>query len=130
MKEFLCSLTALRWSMDKLARVLDDRRGFSLTELLVSCSLLGMVMAAVGGVIATGTKISTDGDNRAQAQQAARAGMIMEEDLRLAGAGFPPSAVKINLQPESLIRSTNEPDENPAKTTECTAPMRAHASTA
>lgn len=95
MKKLLCSLAALRWSMTRLARILDDRRGFSLTELLVSCGVLGIVMAAVGGVIATGTKISTDGDNRAQAQQAARAGMIMEEDLRLAGAGFPPSAVKI-----------------------------------
>jgi prepilin-type N-terminal cleavage/methylation domain-containing protein len=81
--------------MQKLARVLNDRRGFSLTELLVSCSVLGMVMAAVGGVITTGTQISTDGENRAQAQQAARAGMIMEEDLRLAGAGFPPAAIKI-----------------------------------
>ena len=67
----------------------------SLTELLVSCGVLGMVMAAVGGVVTTSGKISADGDNRAQAQQAARAGMIMEEDLRLAGSGFPPSAVKI-----------------------------------
>ena len=67
----------------------------SLTELLVSCGVLGMVMAAVGGVVATSGKISTDGDNRAQAQQAARAGMMMEEDLRLAGSGFPPSVVKI-----------------------------------
>src|SRR5262245_66342041 len=67
----------------------------SLTELLVSCGVLGMVMAAVGGVVATSGKISTDGDNRAQAQQAARAGMMMEEDLRLAGSGFPPSVAKI-----------------------------------
>ena len=103
MKKLLCSLAALRWSMNRLARALDDRRGFSLTELLVSCSLLGMVMAAVGGVIATGTKISTDGDNRAQAQQAARAGMIMEEDLRLAGAGFPPSAVKITAATSTSV---------------------------
>ena len=94
-RELLCSLTALRWSLNRLARVLGDRHGFSLTELLVSCGVLGMVMAAVGGVIATSTQVSTDGDNRAQAQQAARAGMIMEEDLRLTGAGFPPSAVKI-----------------------------------
>lgn len=95
MKKILCSITALRWSLNRLAWVLDDRRGFSLTELLVSCGVLGMVMAAVGGVIATGSQISNDGDNRAQAQQAARAGMIMEEDLRLAGSGFPPSAIKI-----------------------------------
>jgi len=103
MRRLLCSITALRWSMNKLARVLHDRRGFSLTELLVSCGVLGMVMAAVGGVITTGAKISTDGDHRAQAQQAARAGMIMEEDLRLAGAGFPPGAVKITAATSTSV---------------------------
>lgn len=72
-----------------------DNRGFSLTELLVSCGVLGMVLAAVGGVLAKGVQVSQDGDSRAQAQQAARAGMVMEEDLRLAGAGFPPAAIKI-----------------------------------
>ena len=74
---------------------LRDSRGFSLTELLVSCGVLGMVLAGVGGVLATGVQVHQDGDSRAQAQQAARAGMIMEEDLKLAGAGFPPAAVKI-----------------------------------
>lgn len=103
MKKLLCSITALRWSIKRLAQVLDDRRGFSLTELLVSCGVLGMVMAAVGGVITTGSKISTDGENRAQAQQAARAGMIMEEDLRLAGAGFPPAAVKITAATSTSV---------------------------
>lgn len=96
MKAIVCVITGLRWSLNRLAWILDDRRGFSLTELLVSCSVLGMVMAAVGGVIATGSQISNDGENRAQAQQAARAGMIMEEDLRLAGSGFPPAAIKIS----------------------------------
>src|SRR5215470_12555945 len=80
-----------------------DRRGMSLTELLVSCGVLGMVMAAVGGVVATSGKISTDGDNRARAQQAARAGMIMEEDLRLAGSGFPPSAIKITAATSTSV---------------------------
>jgi hypothetical protein len=80
-----------------------DRRGMSLPELLVSCGVLGMVMAAVGGVIATSGQISTDGENRAQAQQAARAGMIVEEDLRLAGAGFPPSAVKITAATSASV---------------------------
>ena len=75
--------------------ILRDNRGFSLAELLVSCGVLGMVLAAVGGVLATGSQVSQDGDSRAQAQQAARAGMVMEEDLRLAGAGFPPAAIKI-----------------------------------
>jgi len=95
-KAIVCAITGLRWSLNRLAWIFEDRRGFSLTELLVSCGVLGMVMATVGGVIATGSQISNDGENRAQAQQAARAGMLMEEDLRLAGSGFPPAAIKIS----------------------------------
>ena len=83
-------MIALRGSMN-----LRDERGFSLAELLVSCGVLGMVLAALGGVLVTGTQVSQDGNSRAQAQQAARAGMIMEEDLKLTGAGYPPAAVKI-----------------------------------
>ena len=80
-----------------------DERGLSLTELLVSCGVLGMVLAALGGILTTGTQVSQDGDSRAQAQQAARAGMIMEEDLRLTGAGYPPALVKITAAtPTSL----------------------------
>jgi len=94
------SMIALRGSMIAL---LFDKRGFSLTELLVSCGVLGMVLAAVGGVLATGSQVSQDGDSRAQSQQAARAGMIMEEDLRLAGAGFPPAAVKITAATPTSI---------------------------
>jgi type II secretory pathway pseudopilin PulG len=83
--------------------LLKNERGFSLTELLVSCGVLGMVLAAVGGVLATGNQVSQDGGNRAEAQQAARAGMIMEEDLRLIGAGFPPAAVKITAATPTSI---------------------------
>jgi type II secretory pathway pseudopilin PulG len=89
--------------MRRIGSVLQDRRGMSLTELVVSCGVLGMVMAAIGGVVATSAKISTDGDNRAQAQQAARAGMIMEEDLRRAGSGFPPSAIKITAATSTSV---------------------------
>lgn len=80
-----------------------NQSGFSLTELLVSCGVLGMVLAAVGGVLTTGTQVSQDGNSRAQAQQAARAGMIMEEDLRLVGAGFPPAALKITAATPTSI---------------------------
>jgi type II secretory pathway pseudopilin PulG len=75
--------------------ILRDTRGFSLTELLVSCGVLGMVLAALGGVLTTGTQVSQDGNSRHEAQQAARAGLIMEEDLKLTGSGFPPSGIKI-----------------------------------
>ncbi len=97
------SMIALRGSMSAHLRVLGDRRGLSLTELLVSCGILGMVLAAIGGVLATGSQVSQDGDSRAQAQQAARAGMILEEDLRLAGGGYPPAAVKITAATPTSI---------------------------
>jgi type II secretory pathway pseudopilin PulG len=83
-------MIALRGSM-----ILRDTRGFSLTELLVSCGVLGMVLAALGGVLTTGTQVSQDGNSRHEAQQAARAGLIMEEDLKLTGSGFPPAGLKI-----------------------------------
>ena len=84
------SMIALRGSM-----ILREARGFSLTELLVSCGVLGIVLAALGSVLTTGTQVSQDGNSRHEAQQAARAGLIMEEDLKLAGSGFPPSGIKI-----------------------------------
>ncbi|HEV8532941.1 MAG TPA: prepilin-type N-terminal cleavage/methylation domain-containing protein [Methylomirabilota bacterium] len=74
---------------------MSDRRGFSLPELLVSCGVLGLVMAGVAGVLSTGGQVSVEGDNRAQAQQTARAAMIVEEELRLAGYGFPTAQPKI-----------------------------------
>ena len=95
-------MIALRGSVIALRGSVNER-GFSLTELLVSCGVLGMVLAAVGGVLATGSKVSQDGDSRAQAQQAARAGMIMEEDLRLAGTGFPPAALKVTAATPTSI---------------------------
>jgi type II secretory pathway pseudopilin PulG len=84
-----------RQTAGKLARSVRDRRGFSLPELLVSCGVLGFVMAGVAGVLATGRQVSVEGDNRAQSQQAARAAMIVEEELRLAGYGFPAAQQKI-----------------------------------
>lgn len=82
-------------SWRRAARAVRNGRGFSLPELLVSCGVLGLVMAGVAGVLATGRQVSVEGDNRAQAQQTARAAMIIEEELRLAGYGFPAAQQKI-----------------------------------
>jgi type II secretory pathway pseudopilin PulG len=82
-------------SWRRAARAVRNGRGFSLPELLVSCGVLGLVMAGVAGVLATGRQVSVEGDNRAQAQQTARAAMTVEEELRLAGYGFPAALPKI-----------------------------------
>lgn len=67
-----------------------DQRGFTLVELLVTLAILGLVMAGLLTVYMTGDTIGSTGENKAEAQQAARAAMLIEEDLRLAGYGFPP----------------------------------------
>lgn len=70
-------------------RALRDERGFSLAELLVTCAIIGMLMAAVLVVQLTANTTFFVGENQASAQQSARYAMLMEEDLRKIGAGYP-----------------------------------------
>ncbi len=71
-----------------------DQHGFTLVELLVTLAILGLVMGAALTVYMTGDTIGQTGQNKAEAQQAARAVMLIEEELRLAGYGVPPSLTK------------------------------------
>ncbi len=71
-----------------------DQQGFTLVELLVTLAILGVVMASVLTVYMTGNTIGSTGQNKAEAQQAARAAVLIEEELRLAGYGFPPSQAR------------------------------------
>lgn len=66
--------------------------GYSLAELLVVCAVLGLVMAGVLTLHMTGTTVALSGQNKTEAQQGARGTLLMEEDLRLAGYGFPANA--------------------------------------
>jgi prepilin-type N-terminal cleavage/methylation domain-containing protein len=75
--------------MKLLARFRADQRGFTLTELLVSVAVLGLVMAALLNVHMTGTTIALTGEGKASAQQGARAVLQIEEDIRLAGYCYP-----------------------------------------
>jgi Tfp pilus assembly protein PilW len=67
-------------------------QGYSLAELLVVCAVLGLVMAGVLTLYRTGTTIALTGQNKTEAQQGARGTLLMEEDLRQAGYGFPANA--------------------------------------
>ena len=75
--------------------VSSNQRGFTLAELLVTTAIVGLVMAAVLSVQMSGATISQTSSNKAEAQQSARAAMMMEEDLRAAGYGYPPSQSQI-----------------------------------
>jgi prepilin-type N-terminal cleavage/methylation domain-containing protein len=66
-----------------------DERGFTLAELLITIAILGLVMAAVLGVQMTSSTMFLRGENQAEAQQAARAALLMEEDLRMVRYGCP-----------------------------------------
>jgi prepilin-type N-terminal cleavage/methylation domain-containing protein len=71
--------SAIRW----------DQRGYTLAELLVTIAILGLVMGAVLGVQMTSNTMFLRGENQAEAQQDARAAMLMEEDFRMIGYGCP-----------------------------------------
>jgi prepilin-type N-terminal cleavage/methylation domain-containing protein len=75
--------------MNRRFAVVRDQQGFTLGELLVTVAILGLVMAAVLGVQMTSNTMFLRGENQSEAQQDARAAMLMEEDFRMIGYGCP-----------------------------------------
>ena len=74
-----------------------NQRGYSLTELLITIAILSLVLAAVLGVQMSSNTMFLRGENQAEAQQGARAAMLMEEDLRMAGYGCPDTGCPTDL---------------------------------
>ena len=83
--------------MKALTVLRRDQRGYTLTELLITVAILGLVMAAVLAVQMTSNTMFLRGETQAEAQQGARAAMLMEEDLRMAGYGCPDNGCPTNL---------------------------------
>ena len=73
----------------RMSKEVLNARGFTLTELMVTVAILGLVIAAIVNLYMTGNTVGLTSQNRAEAQQDARAAVLMEEDLRLAGSGCP-----------------------------------------
>ena len=56
--------------MRKPLRITRDQRGFTLTELLVACALIGLVMAGLFSMLQSGQQTYLTGTNQVEAQQA------------------------------------------------------------
>jgi prepilin-type N-terminal cleavage/methylation domain-containing protein len=101
-----------------LLRTLRNQGGFTLTELLVACAIIGFVMSGLFSLLQSGQQSYLTGTNAVEAQQALRLTMLrMTNELREAGycptcgtgvppfssitgptAGTPPSAAGFTLQ--------------------------------
>lgn len=85
--------------MKALTALRRDQRGYTLAELLITVAILGLIMAAVLAVQMTSNTMFLRGENQAEAQQDARAAMLMEEDLRMVGYGCPDAGCVTNAAP-------------------------------
>lgn len=70
---------------------IGDNRGYTLVELMLAIAVLGLASAAVLNLYRTGNTIALTGENKAEAQQGARGTLQMEEEIRMAGYGYPPA---------------------------------------
>ena len=72
--------------MRKPWTITRDQRGFTLTELLVACALIGLVMAGLFGILQSGQQSYLTGTNQVEAQQALRLALLrMANEIRDAG---------------------------------------------
>src|SRR5262245_43255240 len=72
--------------MRKPWTITRDQRGFTLTELLVACALIGLVMAGLFGMLQSGQQTYLTGTNQVEAQQALRLALLrMTNEIRDAG---------------------------------------------
>jgi prepilin-type N-terminal cleavage/methylation domain-containing protein len=72
--------------MRKPMTISRDQRGFTLTELLVACALIGLVMAGLFGILRSGQQSYLTGTNQVEAQQALRLALLrMTNEIRDAG---------------------------------------------
>jgi type IV pilus assembly protein PilW len=76
---------------------LGNERGFTLTELLVACAMIGVVMAGLFSILQTGQQSYLVGSNQVEAQQALRLALLrVTGEIREAGycptcgSGTPP----------------------------------------
>jgi prepilin-type N-terminal cleavage/methylation domain-containing protein len=71
--------------------VVMNRRGFTLTELLVALAALGLVLAGLVGILSAGQRSFLVGSNQVESQQNVRVALVrVTEEIRTAGYGRVP----------------------------------------
>jgi prepilin-type N-terminal cleavage/methylation domain-containing protein len=67
-------------------RILRNQHGFTLTELLVACAMIGFVMAGLFSILRTGQQSYLTGMNQVEAQQGLRLALLrVTNEIREAG---------------------------------------------
>jgi len=67
-------------------RIFRNQRGFTLTELLVGCAMIGVVMAGLFSILQTGQQSYLTGMNQVEAQQGLRLALLrVTNEIREAG---------------------------------------------
>jgi prepilin-type N-terminal cleavage/methylation domain-containing protein len=70
--------------------ILRDQTGFTLTELLIACALIGVVMAGLFGILSSGQQSYLVGSNQAETQQELRL-VIQRMAQEIRDAGYCPT---------------------------------------
>ena len=69
-----------------ISRILRNQHGFTLTELLVACAMVGFVMAGLFSILSTGQQSYLTGSNQVDAQQSLRLALLrVTNEIREAG---------------------------------------------
>ena len=101
--------------MSRLRAILGDQRGFSLTELLVVATVLGMILAGVVLIQMQGQEAYLVGSHRVEVQQNNRAALeLMVRDLRSAE-----SVTTLGSATDLTVRTCQNPYPPAAPTTPC-----------
>lgn len=67
-------------------RIVRNQRGFTLTELLVACAMIGVVMAGLFSILQSGQQSYLTGTNQVEAQQSLRLALLrVTNEIREAG---------------------------------------------
>jgi len=95
--------------MKTLRHAVRGERGYTLVELMLAVAILSIAMGAILSMYTSGNTIAMTGENKAEAQQGARGTLQIEEDLKLAGYGYPPGT--------TVFAPTTTSPSNPGTTT-------------